>query len=119
MTSKIDELFEKKKSANTHYFEFISVDTWYLMSDLVIDVKYKRGDNFYKYEQELKALKDNKDKQNPIICVKNNILHVTFVVTHAKLLNKRHAKRASAVRIASISRAFCSCAANGPDAPGD
>ena len=75
MTSKIDELFEKKKSANTHYFEFISVDTWYLMSDLVIDVKYKRGDNFYKYEQELKALKDNKDKQNPIICVKTDLLY--------------------------------------------
>jgi hypothetical protein len=68
----IEELFEKYKSKYGHYFEFISVDTWYLMSDLVIDVKYKRGNNFYKYSDELNNLKN---KKNPIICVKTDLLY--------------------------------------------
>ena len=52
----IDELFDIKKSTNTHLFEFISVGTWYSMSDLVIDSDFKRGGSYEKYEEEFPSL---------------------------------------------------------------
>ena len=70
--SEIEKLFQVFKTKHGHYFEFISVDTWYLMSDLVIDAKYRRGNNFYKYTDEIKKLKT---KKNPIICVKTDLLY--------------------------------------------
>lgn len=55
-----------------HYFQFISVDTWYLTSDLVIDAKYKKGNPFYLYTEELDALQF---KKNPIILVKTDLFY--------------------------------------------
>ena len=55
-----------------HEFEFISVDTWYLFSDIIIDAKYKRGNPFYEYKDELNNISN---KKNPVIFVKTDFFY--------------------------------------------